>query len=132
VDFDNIKTDELKDMKSKMKQAEKAKEKALKDEKLKPKKHVVPILQKLSERKPAPLHYLGTSFGVTKELFQFWKKNLFVPIYLRQTANELTGEHTCVMLRPINLNDEQVQVPDSIKKLRTNQADIDIAEGNNL
>jgi len=36
------------------------------------------------------------------------------------------------MLRPINLNDEQVQVPDSIKKLRTNQADIDIAEGNNL
>jgi len=78
------------------------------------------------------LHYLGTSFGVTKELFQFWKKNLFVPIYLRQTANELTGEHTCVMLRPINLNDEQVQVPDSIKKLRTNQADIDIAEGNNL
>lgn len=132
VDFDNIKTDELKDMKNKMKQAEKAKEKALKDEKLKPKKHVVPILQKLSERKPAPLHYLGTSFGVTKELFQFWKKNLFVPIYLRQTANELTGEHTCVMLRPINLNDEQVQVPDSIKKLRTNQADIDIGEGNNL
>jgi len=132
VDFDNIKTDELKDMKSKMKQAAKAQEKVLKDEKLKPKKHVVPILQKLSERKPAPLHYLGTSFGVTKELFQFWKKNLFVPIYLRQTANELTGEHTCVMLRPINLNDEQVQVPDSIKKLRTNQADIDIAEGNNL
>jgi len=83
-----------------------SKSKSLKDEKLKPKKHILPILQKLSERKPAPLHYLGTSFGVTKELFQFWRKNSFVPIYLRQTANELTGEHTCVMIRPINVNDE--------------------------
>lgn len=76
--------DEAKDLKSKGSKAEKAKEgKALKDEKLKPKKHVQPILQKLSERKPVPLHYLGTSFGVTKELFMFWRKNSFVPIYLR-------------------------------------------------
>jgi N-acetyltransferase 10 len=41
----------------------------LKDEKLKPQKHLKPILQKLSERKPTPIHYIGTSFGVTKELF---------------------------------------------------------------
>lgn len=85
--------------------------KGLQDEKIKPKKHLLPILQRLSERKPAPLQYLGTSFGVTKELFQFWKKNAFVPIYLRQAANELTGEHTCVMIRPINLNDETIQQP---------------------
>lgn len=76
---------------------------------------MAPILQKLSERKPVPLHYIGTSFGVTKELFQFWKKNSFVPVYLRQTANELTGEHTCVMIRPINLNESSIQVPDVIK-----------------
>lgn len=43
--------------------------KGLQAEKLKPKKHLLPILQRLSERKPAPLQYLGTSFGVTKELF---------------------------------------------------------------
>ena len=89
----------------------------MKDEKLKPKKHVAPILQKLSERKPVPLHYLGTSFGVTKELFQFWKKNQFCPIYLRQTANELTGEHTCVMVRPINVNDSAIAVPETIRSL---------------
>ena len=69
MDCDNIKVDEYKDMKSRSKQAKKHSEKPLKDEKLKPKKHIEPILQKLSERKPAPLHYLGTSFGVTKELF---------------------------------------------------------------
>ena len=76
VDFDSIKTDELLEMKKKVKDANKdSSDKVLKDEKLKPKKHVAPILQKLSERKPVPLHYIGTSFGVTKELFQFWKKN---------------------------------------------------------
>ena len=45
---------------------------------------------------------MGTSFGVTKELFQFWRKNKLEPIYVRQTANELTGEHTCLMIRPLN------------------------------
>lgn len=45
VDFDQMKTDEFKEMKNKAKKGEKAKEgKALKDEKLKPKKHVLPIL----------------------------------------------------------------------------------------
>jgi len=38
------------------------------------------------------------------ELFKFWRKNGMVPIYLRQTANELTGEHTCVMIKPINVD----------------------------
>ena len=110
LDFDNIKSDEAQELK--VAQPKSDKEGSLKDEKLKPKKNVKPILQRLSERRPAPIHYIGTSFGVTKELFQFWKKNCFVPVYLRQTANELTGEHTCVMIRPINLNDDSVQVPD--------------------
>lgn len=120
VDFDNIKNDEVKDMKNKIEKANTQKEeKSLVDEKIKPKKHIMPILQKLSERKPAPLHYIGTSFGVTKELFTFWKKNNFVPIYLRQTANELTGEHTCVMIRPINLNDHSIVMSDALKALTT-------------
>ena len=75
---------------------------SLTSEKLRPKKKLKPILQKLSERVPVPVHYLGTSFGVTKELFTFWKKNQMEPVYIRQTANELTGEHTCLMIRPLN------------------------------
>lgn len=82
-DFDNIKVDEGKELKTKAVTKHSSKEKGLLDEKLKPKKHISPILQKLSERKPAPLMYIGTSFGVTKELFQFWRKSNFVPIYLR-------------------------------------------------
>lgn len=104
VDFDNVQTDELEEMnlKKKAPAAPETSKKSSKEEKIKPKKNLKPILQKLSERKPAPLDYIGTSFGVTKELFTFWKKNLFIPVYLRQTANELTGEHTCVMMRPVN------------------------------
>jgi len=89
-------------LKKKAPAAPETSKKSSKEEKIKPKKNLKPILQKLSERKPAPLDYIGTSFGVTKELFTFWKKNLFIPVYLRQTANELTGEHTCVMMRPVN------------------------------
>lgn len=39
------------------------------------------------------------SFGLTEELFNFYEKEGYAPVYLRQTANELTGEHSCVLLR---------------------------------
>ena len=61
-----------------------------------------PILQKLTERAPIPIHYIGTSFGVTKELLNFWRKNKFESVYVRQTANDLTGEHSCLMIRPLS------------------------------
>ncbi|KAL8679160.1 MAG: hypothetical protein Q9186_004551 [Xanthomendoza sp. 1 TL-2023] len=58
-----------------------------------------PLFSKLSERKPQLLDYLGVSFGLTPPLHKFWKRSSFAPVYLRQTPNELTGEHSCVMLR---------------------------------
>lgn len=65
-----------------------------------------PLFSKLSERRPDLLEYLGVSFGLTSPLHKFWKRALFAPVYLRQTPNELTGEHSCVMLRPLlNGND---------------------------
>jgi N-acetyltransferase 10 len=64
-----------------------------------------PLLMRLSEKKPTRLHYLGVSYGLTQQLHRFWKKSGFVPLYLRQTPNELTGEHTCVMLNTLNSSD---------------------------
>ena len=61
-----------------------------------------PLFARLSERKPIPLDYLGVSYGLTSPLHKFWKRASYVPVYLRQTANELTGEHTCVMLRTLD------------------------------
>ena len=64
-----------------------------------PRKHLPPLLLKLSERPAECLHYLGASYGVTAPLLKFWKRAGFVPVYLRQTASELTGEHSCIMLK---------------------------------
>ncbi|OJD29636.1 nucleolar atpase kre33 [Diplodia corticola] len=61
-----------------------------------------PLFARLSERKPPALDWMGVSYGLTKELQRFWKRSSFVPVYLRQTANDLTGEHTCVMLRTLD------------------------------
>lgn len=61
-----------------------------------------PLFSRLAEiRPPAQLDYIGVSFGLTPQLHKFWKRAKFVPVYLRQTPNDLTGEHTCVMLRTL-------------------------------
>ena len=61
-----------------------------------------PLFSRLSEiRPPAALDYIGVSYGLTQPLHKFWKRAKFSPVYLRQTENELTGEHTCVMIRPL-------------------------------
>ncbi|ANB12367.1 Kre33p [Sugiyamaella lignohabitans] len=66
-----------------------------------------PLLLKLSERRPEALHYLGVSFGLTNQLNKFWKRAKFAPVYLRQTANELTGEHTAIMLKVLSGHEDK-------------------------
>ncbi|WEW58738.1 N-acetyltransferase 10 [Emydomyces testavorans] len=61
-----------------------------------------PLFGKLSERKPGSLDYVGVSYGLTGPLHKFWKRSNFAPVYLRQTPNDLTGEHSCVMLRTLS------------------------------
>ena len=39
------------------------------------------------------------SFGLTAQLLHFWSRKGFRICYLRQTASELTGEHSAVLLR---------------------------------
>lgn len=70
----------------------------LQEEDIKPRRDLPPLLLKLSERPAERLNYLGVSFGLTPQLFSYWKKAGFVPVYLRLTPNELTGEHTMIML----------------------------------
>lgn len=65
-----------------------------------------PLLHRLAERQPEQLDYLGVSYGLTPTLFKFWKRAGFVPLYLRQAQNDLTGEHTCVMIRGLSSTQE--------------------------
>eukprot|EP00002_Diphylleia_rotans_P024304 TRINITY_DN4795_c0_g1_i1.p1 TRINITY_DN4795_c0_g1~~TRINITY_DN4795_c0_g1_i1.p1 ORF type:complete len:1024 (-),score=229.08 TRINITY_DN4795_c0_g1_i1:125-3196(-) len=75
------------------------------EEIIRPRRNLPPLLQKLDERAPERLHYLGVAFGLNQSLFNFWKKASFMPVYLRQTQNELTGEYTCIMLHSLKSDD---------------------------
>ncbi|KAI9258275.1 GNAT acetyltransferase 2-domain-containing protein [Sporodiniella umbellata] len=65
-----------------------------------------PLLTKMNEKSAPRLDYLGVSYGLTPSLHKFWKRAGFVPLYMRQTANDLTGEHTCVMLKALHEEDD--------------------------
>uniref|UniRef100_A0A8C0JCB7 RNA cytidine acetyltransferase n=1 Tax=Chelonoidis abingdonii TaxID=106734 RepID=A0A8C0JCB7_CHEAB len=75
---------------------------SLLEEAVTPRKDLPPLLLKLSERQAENLDYLGVSYGLTPRLLKFWKRAGFVPVYLRQTPNDLTGEHSCIMLKMLN------------------------------
>ncbi|CAF4297051.1 unnamed protein product, partial [Adineta steineri] len=76
-------------------------------EELRPRQGLPPLLQKLSERRLThAIDYLGVSYGLSSDLLKFWKKNQFLPIYLRQTASDLTGEYSCIMLKTIHAADQ--------------------------
>ncbi|XP_054246443.1 RNA cytidine acetyltransferase [Indicator indicator] len=80
---------------------------SLLEEVVTPRKDLPPLLLKLSERPAENLDYLGVSYGLTPRLLKFWKRAGFVPVYLRQTPNDLTGEHSCIMLKMLNDEDTE-------------------------
>ena len=71
-------------------------------EALKPRKKLPPLLLPLSAVPTPRLDWLGTSFGLTPSLHNFWSQKVGMTLlYLRQTPNELTGEHSAVMIRAL-------------------------------
>jgi len=80
---------------------------SLHSETLKPRTGLKPLLVSLAGKRPVRLHWLGTSFGLTQPLFKFWRRLGMLPVYLRQTCNDITGEHTMIMMKGL-LSDAQV------------------------
>lgn len=62
------------------------------------KKNQPPLFLNLNDRAPDNIDWIGVSFGITNELYTFWKQQNFVPLYIRQTPNKITGEYTCIMI----------------------------------
>lgn len=77
------------------------------EEQLRPRSNLPPLLMGLDERKAEKLHYLGVSFGLTPELLKFWKRSGYVPVYIRQTPSDITGEYSCIMLKRIEPADQK-------------------------
>ncbi|XP_075044406.1 RNA cytidine acetyltransferase [Mixophyes fleayi] len=84
---------------------------SLLEETVTPRKNLPPLLLRLSERPAEKLDYLGVSYGLTPKLLKFWKRSGFIPVYLRQTPNDLTGEHSCIMLKSLQEDAESEQEP---------------------
>uniref|UniRef100_A0A915PL95 RNA cytidine acetyltransferase n=1 Tax=Setaria digitata TaxID=48799 RepID=A0A915PL95_9BILA len=94
------------------------------EEVIEPRADLPPLLHRLSERRAEKLDYIGTScgstcfytlilirsvsFGLNLSLLKFWKRAGFVPVYLRQSVCDLTGEHTCIMLKDMNERNEDL------------------------
>merc|ERR1712032_451890 len=70
----------------------------LQNERLEPNKSLPPLLLPLTDIRTPALDWIGTSFGLTKSLHNFWKKLGMHTIYLRQISNELTGEFSSIMI----------------------------------
>ena len=79
-------------------------------EEIKPRKRLPPLLLSLQDRAPERLHvyrlqrtvdgqWMGVAFGLTSPLYNYYYKNGYGCVYIRQTENELTGEHSCIMIK---------------------------------
>eukprot|EP01117_Protostelium_nocturnum_P018846 TRINITY_DN7970_c0_g1_i1.p1 TRINITY_DN7970_c0_g1~~TRINITY_DN7970_c0_g1_i1.p1 ORF type:complete len:791 (-),score=318.96 TRINITY_DN7970_c0_g1_i1:639-2771(-) len=77
-------------------------------ESIKPRKNLPPLFCELKDRPAERLHYMGVSYGITMQLFSYWKKAGYLPVYIRQTKNDLTGEHTCIMLKSLKADDLEI------------------------
>jgi N-acetyltransferase 10 len=84
------------------------------EEQVKPRTNLPPLLVPLHDRRPEKLHYIGVSFGLTLDLFRFWRKHNFAPFYVSQIPSAVTGEHTCMLLKPLKNDELEVNESDEL------------------
>lgn len=89
----------------------------LQNEEITQKATLPPLLVPVSELPTEQLNWLGVSYGLTPELLNFWSRQMFKMCYIRQSTNDLTGEHSVIMLRQLQVIGGQksttVQLDDS-------------------
>jgi tRNA(Met) cytidine acetyltransferase len=51
--------------------------------------------------------YLAAGFGVSADLLRFWDRNAFVPVHITAQRNEISGEHTLVVIKPLTSSLEE-------------------------
>ncbi|KAL3515472.1 hypothetical protein ACH5RR_022374 [Cinchona calisaya] len=78
---------------------------SLLEETVSPRENLPPLLVDLQERLPERVDYIGASFGLTGDLFRFWKKHKFSPFYICDIPNNMTGEHSSMVLKSLETSE---------------------------
>ncbi len=50
------------------------------------------------------LDWAGSGFGVSPELLRFWIRNGFIPVHITPQRNEISGEYTVIVLKPLKMH----------------------------
>lgn len=58
------------------------------------------LLARIREEFEPQVDWLGTAFGATPGLLEFWRANGFNSVHVSTTRNETSGEHSVLMLSP--------------------------------
>jgi tRNA(Met) cytidine acetyltransferase len=53
------------------------------------------------------MDWVGSGFGVSPELLRFWLRNGFIPVHITPQRNEISGEHTVIVLKPLKMHVEE-------------------------
>ena len=77
---------------------------------IKPRSALPPLLSPLGEKRPERCHWIGSAFGLTQGLHNFWTRAGYKPVYLRQTKSDVTGEHSAVVIRALDRGEEEDDV----------------------
>uniref|UniRef100_UPI0025BBA594 GNAT family N-acetyltransferase n=1 Tax=Ferroglobus sp. TaxID=2614230 RepID=UPI0025BBA594 len=48
------------------------------------------------------MDWAGSGFGVSPELLRFWMRNGFIPVHITPQRNEVSGEHSTIVLKALN------------------------------
>ena len=71
------------------------------------------MLRRLEKEFKTKVDWIGASFGASFELLKFWIKNGYVPLHLSPDRNPVSGEYSCIVVKP--LKDEMKEVMDAVE-----------------
>lgn len=61
----------------------------------------------VEKAKEEDMDWVGSGFGVSPELLRFWLRNGFIPVHITPQRNEISGEHTVIVLKPLKMDVEE-------------------------
>ncbi|WP_158854341.1 tRNA(Met) cytidine acetyltransferase TmcA [Halorhabdus sp. CUG00001] len=66
------------------------------------------LLSAIHDEFAETVDWLGTGYGATPELVDFWRENGYSTVHLSTSRNERSGEHSAIMLRPTSPDGEEL------------------------